>query len=70
MTMIAEAVGKRERKPLLVMCCVCKRVRTSEYRWLDVPEEYTEDFIVSHGFCPPCVKTAIESIDNKRRLET
>ena len=40
---------------MLVVCCVCRRVRRDAV-WLD--ETLPRGALVSHGYCPDCAATA------------
>lgn len=46
-----------QQRPLISVCCICKRQRTSIDTWtlLDI-SEYDGEVDFSHGFCPDCIR--------------
>lgn len=55
---------------IIMMCSMCKKVKTSENIWLEVEDAVTalrlfeEELVprISHGFCPHCHKTTMAEI--------
>lgn len=48
-----------------VVCCICQRVRTIEDRWEHINLLPKEDGLLSHGFCPQCVREHYPSLNDK-----
>jgi hypothetical protein len=46
----------------VVVCCVCKRVRSKNGRWYrrrNIPESVS----ISHTYCPTCARKAMDAIN-------
>lgn len=45
------------RRPLISVCCICQRQRTSLNTWttLDL-SQYDTEVDLTHGFCPDCIR--------------
>jgi sigma-B regulation protein RsbU (phosphoserine phosphatase) len=64
---VAERVLKlqgevRQLESLVPMCSYCRRIRTSDNRWL-TPDQYLmsrDEHPVSHGICPSCYETHLK----------
>jgi hypothetical protein len=57
----------------LSMCCECKAIKIEESKWLNERDDqqlyqkvvtpYYEALKISHGYCPPCGKKAMDDLD-------
>lgn len=50
-----------EQAPIHSVCCVCKKVRTTE-GWLSLEELLERSASLSHTYCPECLPKAIDDI--------
>lgn len=58
---------------LVVMCSICKKVRLSEQRWVEVEDAIRELKLferdamptISHGICPDCFRSWMERIESE-----
>jgi response regulator RpfG family c-di-GMP phosphodiesterase len=53
---------------LLPICCVCKKIRDDKGYWnqLEIYISQNTDAEFSHGYCPECLKKALDDMDLKR----
>lgn len=47
---------KIERTKFVVLCCVCRKMKTKEGKWIEFNEWFKEDTLYSHGICKPCAE--------------
>lgn len=58
--------GITEPRPLISVCCICQRHRTSIDTWepFDDPED-TAELDLTHGFCPDCIREHYPKVSTK-----
>lgn len=52
---------------IVIACCVCDKIRNKEGYF--VSEKPAENVILSHGFCPTCLKKYYEEYGMLEELE-
>lgn len=50
------------KNKLIVMCCVCKRVRNKNYEWVKRDVETDE---ISHTYCPECYESEMKNFSSR-----
>jgi sigma-B regulation protein RsbU (phosphoserine phosphatase) len=61
---LEEALSKvKQLQSLLPICCYCKKIRNDQNYWQQVDSYLSKeiDARFSHGICPDCYKTVVES---------
>ena len=55
-----------QQRPLISVCCICQRQRTSIDTWepLDISEDNRE-MNLTHGFCPDCIREHFPNVSYK-----
>lgn len=56
---------KEQQQPMIPVCCICNKQRTSVDTWEQVDiSQYSEETI-THGFCPDCIREHYPKISEK-----
>lgn len=57
---------KVQHRPMISVCCICQRQRTSVDTWepLDICRNSEENENFTHGFCPDCIREYYPKISN------
>lgn len=56
-----------QHRPLISVCCICKRQRTSIDTWEPLDSEENEN--LTHGYCPDCIREYFPRVVTKRGYE-
>jgi CheY-like chemotaxis protein len=64
----AEIENVKTLRGLLPICCVCKKIRDDKGYWNQLESYISQntDVEFSHGYCPDCLKKALDDVEIKR----